>query len=151
MTKARIAIFIDAENIAARHWRQIAEHAAETGMIQSCRIFGDFTEGRLGKWLDLANAEGLQPVLRLSGGKNSSDIAITVAAMDTLYTSRIEAIYIVSSDQDFAALAQRVRQAGIKVIGLGLANTPPSLRLACTSFTVLGDATVTSLKAAKTA
>jgi len=139
MVKARIAIFVDAENVGARHWREIAEHAAEHGTVQSSRIFGDFTEDRLGKWLDIARSEGLQPILRLSGGKNCCDIGMTVAAMDTLHTAKVEAIYIASSDQDFAPLAYRVRESGLRVYGFGLANTPQSLRIACTEFTVLGE------------
>ena len=142
MVKARIAIFVDAENIGARHWREIAEHAAEHGVIQSSRIFGDFTEERLGKWLDISRSEGLQAVLRLSGGKNSSDIGMTVAAMDTLHTARVEAIYLASSDQDFAPLAFRLREGGLRVYGFGLANTPETLRVACTEFTVLGEKAV---------
>lgn len=138
MAMPRIAIFVDAENVAARHWSQIAERARQAGTIQSCRIFGDFTEDRLCRWLDLARAEGLQPVLRLSGGKNASDIAITVAAMDLLHTARVEAVYLVTSDQDFAPLAQRLRESGLRVFGFGLANTPETLRVACTEFTVLG-------------
>jgi uncharacterized LabA/DUF88 family protein len=137
MPNARIAIFVDAENVAARYWPQVAERAREAGKIQSCRIFGDFTEDRLGKWLDLARIEGLQPVLRLSGGKNASDIAITVAAMDALHTSRLEAIYLVTSDQDYAPLAQRLREGGLKVCGFGLPNTPETLRVACSEFIVL--------------
>ncbi len=151
MVKARIAVFVDAENVAARHWPQIAAHARETGTVQSCRIFGDFTEDRLGKWVDIARAEGLQPVMRLSGGKNASDIAITVAAMDTIHTSRVEAIYLVSSDQDFAPLAQRLRESGVKVFGFGLANTPDSLRVACTAFEVLGEQKTPAIKPAKNA
>ncbi|HVW93773.1 MAG TPA: NYN domain-containing protein [Devosia sp.] len=149
MPKSRIAIFVDAENIAARHWREVADHAAATGTLNLCQIFGDFTEDRLGRWLDVARTEGLQPVLQLSGGKNSSDIAMTVAAMDALHAGRVEAIYIVSSDRDFAPLIRRLRAAGLKVFGFGLANTPESLRMACTAFVVLGaDAEVAKFKAA---
>jgi uncharacterized LabA/DUF88 family protein len=151
MGKARIGIFVDAENVSARHWRQISVHAGQRGNVQSCRIFGDFSENRLGKWLDLARAEGLQPIMRLSGGKNSSDIAISVAAMDALHGGRIDTIYLASSDQDFAPLAQRLREGGLEVYGFGLANTPDSLRVACTVFTVLGDAGVVAVKPGKAA
>lgn len=137
--KARIAILVDAENVAARHWPVIAAKAATSGSVNVCQIFGDFSEERLGKWLDVAREYGLQPILQLSGGKNSSDIAMTVAAMDILHAGRVEAIYIVSSDQDFAPLVRRLRAAGLKVFGFGLSNTPESLRNACTEFTVLGD------------
>jgi len=140
MVKPRLAVFVDAENIAAKHWPQICEHARATGQVQSCRIFGDFSDGRLGRWLDVAREEGLQPVMRLSGGKNSSDIAIVVAAMDALHAGRLEAVYLVSSDQDFAPLAQRLREGGLKVFGFGLVNTPSSLRISCTEFAVLGEA-----------
>lgn len=138
--KSRIAILIDAENVAARHWPAITSHAATLGSVNVCQIFGDFSDERLGKWLDVAREHGLQPMLQLSGGKNSSDIAMTVAAMDILHAGRVEAIGIVSSDQDFAPLIRRLRAAGLRVFGFGLSNTPESLRIACTDFTVLGSA-----------
>jgi len=140
---------VDAENIAARYWREVADHAATTGTVNICQIFGDFSEDRLARWLDIARAEGLQPMLQLSGGKNSSDIAMAVAAMDALHAGKVEAIYLVSSDRDFTPLARRLRGAGLRVYGFGLANTNDSLRHACTAFTVLGSkAEIARFKAA---
>ena len=107
------------------------------GHVNLCRLYGDFTEDRLARWLTIAREHALQPMLQL-GGKNAADIAITIAAMDALHAGKIEAAILVTSDQDLSALATRLRGAGIKVIGLGLPNTPASLRKACSDFTELG-------------
>src|SRR4051812_5851930 len=128
----RLAVLIDAENVPSKHWPRIRAQLETTGTVMACRLFGDFTNGRLAKWLKVAQAEALQTVMQLSG-PNACDIAITIAAMDFLYTSKIEGICLVSSDRDFTPLAQRLRGAGIKVHGFGEAKTPPSLRQACTS------------------
>jgi len=138
MPKSHIAIFIDAENIGARHWPEIKARAASLGIVNSCRVFGDFTEDRMGKWLDVARKEGLQAVLQLSGGKNATDIAIVISAMDTLHAGRTQTIFLASSDQDFAPLALRLRAGGVRVCGFGLSNAAESLRVACTEFIELG-------------
>ena len=107
------------------------------GHVNLCRLYGDFTEDRLSRWLTIAREQALQPVLQL-GSKNAADIAITIAAMDALHAGKIEAVVLVTSDQDLSALAIRLRAAGMKVVGLGLPNTPASLRKACSEFTELG-------------
>ena len=107
------------------------------GHVNLCRLYGDFTEDRLSRWLTIAREQALQPVLQL-GSKNAADIAITIAAMDALHAGKIEAVVLVTSDRDLSALAIRLRAAGMKVVGLGLPNTPASLRKACSEFTELG-------------
>lgn len=135
--KARTAIFIDCENVPAKFWPEIEARAAALGQINLCRLYGDFTEDRLTRWLDIARENCLQPVLQL-GGKNAADIAITIAGMDLLHQGKTEAVVLVSSDQDLSPLAHRLRAAGIKVLGLGNANTPVALRKACSEFHELG-------------
>jgi uncharacterized LabA/DUF88 family protein len=137
--KLRIAVFIDGENIGARHWPEIEAMANALGTINVCQIYGDFTDERLGKWLKVARSRSVQPVLQLAG-KNASDIAIAIAAMDLLHAGKTEAIVLATSDQDLTALALRLRTAGIRVYGAGLSNAPASLRNACTAFTELGTA-----------
>ncbi len=134
----RVAVLIDAENVPSKHWSRIRDKVESTSTIMACRVFGDFTNGRLGKWIKIAQEESLQTVMQLSG-PNACDIAITIAAMDFLQTAKIEAICLVSSDNDFTPLAQRLRSAGIKVHGFGEAKTAQSLRKACTTFTELGE------------
>lgn len=137
--KARTAVFIDCENVSAKFWPEIEAHAAALGHINLCRLYGDFTGDRLPRWLDIARDNCLQPVLQLSG-KNAADIAITIGAMDLLHQGKTEAVVLVSSDQDLSPLANRLRGGGIKVLGLGIANTPASLRKACSEFHELGAA-----------
>jgi len=134
----RCAILIDAENVPSKHWPRIRDRVEATGTIIACRVFGDFTNGRLAKWIKLAQEESLQTVMQLSG-PNACDIAITIAAMDFLQTAKIEGICLVSSDRDFTPLAQRLRSAGIKVHGFGESKTAQSLRKACTTFTELNE------------
>jgi uncharacterized LabA/DUF88 family protein len=134
----RFAVLIDAENVPSKHWPHIRQKVEAMGATMiACRIFGDFTNGRLAKWIKLAQAESLQTVLQLSG-PNACDIAITIAAMDFLQSAKLEGICLVSSDHDFTPLAQRLKSAGLKVHGFGEAKTKPALRNACTSFTELG-------------
>jgi len=134
----RFVVLIDAENVPSKHWPRIRIQLESTGTIIACRIFGDFSNGRLGKWIKVAQEESLQTVMQLSG-PNACDIAITIAAMDFLQTAKMEGICLVSSDRDFTPLAQRLRGAGIKVHGFGEAKTATSLRKACTTFTELGN------------
>lgn len=133
----RLAVLIDAENVPSKYWTTIREELASTGIIISCRLFGDFGDGRLSKWLKIAQEAALQPVMQLAG-RNAGDIAMTIAAMDILHSSKVEGICLISSDHDFAPLALRLRGAGLRVYGFGEAKTPPALRIAFTSFTVLG-------------
>jgi hypothetical protein len=134
----RYAVLIDAENVPSKHWPRIRERIESTGTVMACRIFGDFTNGRLAKWIKIARGEALQTVMQLSG-PNACDIAMTIAAMDFLQTAKIEGICLVSSDRDFTPLAQRLRSAGIKVHGFGEAKAAQALRKACTTFTELND------------
>ncbi len=127
---------IDAENIDYSHWTQIKARLANVGQLASARIFGDFSDGQRKNWLKLARAEGLEVVMNLAGS-NACDIAITIAAMDTLHGSRPSAICLVSSDRDYAPLALRLRRAGIVVHGFGEAKSTPEYRKAFTSFTIL--------------
>ncbi|HWA20519.1 MAG TPA: NYN domain-containing protein [Devosia sp.] len=129
----RLAVLIDAENVGARNWPRIREHISTLGSIAVCKVFGNLTEERLAGWLKIANDEALQPVLQFSGA-NACDIGITVAAMDLLYTSRLEGFCLVSSDGDFTSLVHRLRGAGLKVYGVGNSKSAPRLGKACTDF-----------------
>ncbi len=137
MLKSRVALFIDCENVPAKHWPTIRGRSESLGHLNTARLFGDFTEDRLARWLKIARDHSLQPVLQL-GGKNAADISIAIAAMDTLHVGKTEAVVLVTSDQDLSSLAIRLRNAGTKVLGLGQANTPSALRNACSEFIELG-------------
>jgi hypothetical protein len=129
----RLAVLIDAENVPAKHWPAIRATIEAKGSVVCCRLFGDFSGGRHAKWLKHAQAEALQTVMQLSG-PNASDIAMTIAAMDLLHGSKLEGFCLVSSDGDFTPLVQRLRSAGLKVLGYGSAKAGASLRSACTEF-----------------
>ena len=130
----RIAVLIDAENMAAKHWPRIRGRIETLGNLVICRVFGNFTEQRLAGWLKIAEAEALQPVLQFSGA-NACDISIAVAAMDMLHQGKLEAMCSVSSDGDFTPLVHRLCSAGIKVHVFGKDKSAASLKRASTSFT----------------
>ena len=134
----RLAVLIDAENMAAKHWPKIRERVETLGTILVCRVFGNLLEPRLAAWAKIAEEEALQPILQFSG-PNACDIALTVSAMDLLHGSKIEGVCLVSSDGDFTPLAHRLKAAGLKVYGFGSAKSSPALALACSSFTRLSE------------
>jgi hypothetical protein len=134
-----IAVLIDAENISATQYDFIADQISKIGVARLFRLFADFTNPAHAVWLDLAARNGLEPVLQCSGGKgkNSTDIALTIHAMDILHGIAVDAICLVSSDRDFAPLAQRLRAGGLLVYGFGRADAHTTLRAACTRFFAL--------------
>jgi uncharacterized LabA/DUF88 family protein len=134
----RLAVLIDAENMPAKHWPKIRERIAAFGVPSICRVFGNLTKEALIGWVRIAEDEALQPMLQFSG-PNACDIAMTISAMDLLYTSKLEGFCIVSSDGDFTPLAHRLRAAGLKVYGFGRAKSAPSLVKACSDFVTLAE------------
>ncbi len=113
----RIAVLIDAENIPAERAPAVMAKAHKLGDPNIVRLYGDFTQPRLGGWLELARGGGWQPVLQLSGGraKNSTDISLAIDAMDILHGGAADAFCIVSDDRDFVPLVTRLRAAGKRV------------------------------------
>lgn len=116
---AQIALLIDGENISDEHFREISKFCDKQGDVRVARVFGDFSEGRLTGWVKQARASRLEPVFQLSRGKNSTDIAMTIAAMDLLRDESIDAICIASDDRDFTPVLQRLRASGKTVMGTG--------------------------------
>ena len=113
----RLAVLIDAENVASPFAPAILAKARSAGQLNVVRLFGDFTEQRLSGWLDIARAQGHDTRLQLSGGrsKNSTDIALAIDAMDILYAGAVDGFVLVSDDRDFIPLAGRLRAAGKRV------------------------------------
>ena len=132
-----IAILIDAENVLAAHADQIFERAAALGDIRRREIFG--AAQALASWVEPVLKYAIHPnlTIKASKGKNSSDIALVIGAMDLLIAGGIDAAVIASSDSDFSALSVRMRNAGIDVIGMGTEKANPLWRTACSSFVVL--------------
>jgi hypothetical protein len=139
LTEARLAVLIDADNTSARHADDLLEELARYGVPTVKRAYGDWTTQQLVKWKAELNRHAIQPVQQFAytTGKNSTDSALIIDAMDLLYTGRLDAFAIVSSDSDFTRLATRLRESGVTVYGLGRRKTPESFRAACDTFIYL--------------
>jgi uncharacterized LabA/DUF88 family protein len=132
----RLAVLIDAENISSRIAQGLFEEIATFGEASVRRIYGDFSEERLKGWAQILADHAIIPQqnFALTVGKNGSDIALVIDAMDLLHSGRFEGFCLVSSDSDFTRLAARIREQGLDVFGFGEAKTPKSFRQACKRF-----------------
>jgi len=135
----RIAVLIDAENISANYAEPLFEEIAKRGEISFCRAFGDFDDERMRAWETQAKDFGVSVFQQdpVSGFKNSSDIALVIGAMDLLHWKRAERFYIVSKDGDFTPLANRIKSAGLDVIGVGTKGASQAFKNACNDFVTL--------------
>ncbi|GAB2177407.1 NYN domain-containing protein [Dongia sp. agr-C8] len=132
----RLAVLIDADNTSPRIAAGLFEEVAKMGEASVRRIYGDFSSTRLKSWADLLNKYAIVPQQNFAytTGKNASDIALVIDAMDLLYSGRFDAFCLVSSDSDFTRLAARIREQGVDVYGFGAKKTPESFRQACRRF-----------------
>lgn len=132
----RLAILIDADNIPHRLISGILEEIAKYGVPTFKRIYADWTKPHVSGWKSVLLDHAITPIQQYSytTGKNSSDSALIIDAMDILYTGRVDGFCVVSSDSDFTRLATRLREAGMKVFGMGEQKTPPAFRAACDKF-----------------
>ena len=139
---ARLAVLIDAENASARHVRTVFETVGKLGEATVRRIYGDFSNGGLASWNAAIQSWSIVPCHRPAParGRNASDIALAVDAMDLMYRERLDGVVLVSSDSDFTRLAQRLREGGLAVYGFGESKTPVAFRAACHRFEILGKA-----------
>jgi uncharacterized LabA/DUF88 family protein len=131
----RLAVLIDADNASARICTRLFEEIAKIGEASVRRIYGDFSGTRLKSWADVLSAHAIraQQNFAYTTGKNASDIALVIDAMDLLHTGRFDGFCVVSSDSDFTGLAARIREQGIDVYGFGEQRTP-GFRQACRRF-----------------
>ncbi len=132
----RFALLIDADNAQAKAIDAILTEAARYGDVTSRRCYGDWTNTQLGSWKTVLNKNAIQPMQQFSYtvGKNATDSALIIDAMDLLYTGKFNGFFLVSSDSDFTKLATRIREAGLEVIGIGKRSTPEAFRAACNKF-----------------
>ena len=132
----RLAVLIDADNTSPKWGEAIFREVATLGEASVRRIYGDFSGTRLRGWEK--QLEGLAVVphqqFAYTQGKNSSDIALVIDAMDLLHTGRFDGFVLVSSDSDFTRLASRIREQGLPVYGIGKNTTPSAFRKACKQF-----------------
>ena len=135
----RLAVLIDSDNTTASLTKALLEEIAKYGTPTVKRAYGDWTTQHLVGWKDELLLHAIQPIQQFAytRGKNSTDSALIIDAMDLLYARNVEAFAIVSSDSDFTRLATRLRESGMIVYGLGRRNTPPAFVSACDRFIYL--------------
>ena len=135
----RIAMLIDADNVSPKYIEPILDELSKYGNVTYKRIYGDWTSTNNAGWKEELLKNSITPIQQFSytHGKNSTDSAMIIDAMDMLYTSELEGFCLVSSDSDFTKLASRLRESGKTVIGMGENKTPAPFRKACDIFTVL--------------
>lgn len=132
----RLAVIIDADNSQPSIIEGLMEEIAKYGVASVKRIYGDWTDTRLKGWKSHLLGHGIQPMQQFgyTVGKNSTDSAMIIDAMDLLYTDKLDGFCIVSSDSDFTRLALRIREAGLSVYGFGEKKTPKAFLAACDKF-----------------
>jgi uncharacterized LabA/DUF88 family protein len=131
-----IAVLIDGDNIPSAYIKEMMEEIAKYGNPTIKRIYGDWTNPRLGKWKNVLLENAITPIQQYgyTSGKNATDSAMIIDAMDILYSGKVNGFCIVSSDSDFTRLATRLREAGMQVIGMGEKKTPNPFIVACDRF-----------------
>ena len=132
----RFAVLIDADNTSPQIAGGLFEEVAKFGEASVRRIYGDFSGTKLKSWSDILQKHAIDPYQQFSytKGKNASDIALVIDAMDLLHSGRFDGFCLVSSDSDFTRLASRLREQGADVYGFGAQKTPESFRQACRRF-----------------
>ncbi len=135
----RYAVLIDADNVAAKYTKNILDELSNYGVVTYKRVYGDWTRPNLAGWKSMALDNAITPVQQYSytTGKNSTDSAMIIDAMDILYSNNVDGFCIVSSDSDFTRLAIRLRESGKHVIGMGEQKTPKPFSAACNAFKYL--------------
>ena len=131
-----LAVLIDCDNIPSAHVKEMMEEIAKYGNPTIKRIYGDWTKPHLTKWKNILLENAITPIQQYAytTGKNATDSAMIIDAMDILYSGKVNGFCLVSSDSDFTRLATRLREAGMQVIGIGEKKTPNPFIVACDKF-----------------
>ncbi|MCJ7871397.1 NYN domain-containing protein [Marinovum sp. 2_MG-2023] len=134
-----LAVLIDADNTSPKYTKAIFDEIATLGEASVRRCYGDFSSQQMAGWSRVQAEFGLVPHHQPANtvGKNASDIALVIDAMDLLHSGRFDGFVLVSSDSDFTRLASRVREQGLDVYGMGQRKTPDAFRKACKRFIFL--------------
>jgi uncharacterized LabA/DUF88 family protein len=132
----KLAVLIDGDNIPSAYIKEMLEEIAKYGNPTIKRIYGDWTKPHLSQWKNVLLANAIIPIQQYgyTSGKNATDSAMIIDAMDILYSGKADGFCLVSSDSDFTRLATRLREAGMKVFGLGERKTPEPFIVACDKF-----------------
>jgi uncharacterized protein (TIGR00288 family) len=135
-TNLNMAVLIDGDNIPSKYVKEMMEEITKYGNPTIKRIYGDWTRPGLNKWKKLLLENAITPVQQYAYtvGKNATDSAMIIDAMDILYSNKVNGFCLVSSDSDFTRLATRLREAGMQVIGIGERKTPNPFIVACDKF-----------------
>ncbi|WP_044399792.1 NYN domain-containing protein [Lacinutrix sp. Hel_I_90] len=132
----KLAVLIDGDNIPSAHVKEMMEEIAKYGNPTIKRIYGDWTKPHLSKWKTILLENAITPIQQYgyTTGKNATDSAMIIDAMDILYSEKVDGFCLVSSDSDFTRLATRLREAGMQVFGIGEKKTPNPFIVACDKF-----------------
>lgn len=132
----RVAILIDGDNAQASLVEQILVEAGKYGNATIRRVYGDWTTPNMNSWKDTLNIHAFQPIqqFRYTVGKNATDSAMIIDAMDILHSDQVDGFCLVSSDSDYTRLATRIRESGLLVVGIGEKKTPRAFVSACNVF-----------------
>lgn len=135
----KFAMLIDADNVSQKYVKAILDELSNHGSITTRRIYGDWTTNNNAGWKEVLLENAITPIQQYSytQGKNATDSALIIDAMDILYTGKVDGFCIVSSDSDFTKLATRLRESGMEVIGMGERKTPQPFVAACNMFKYL--------------
>lgn len=135
----KLAVLIDADNVSYKYLKTLFDEVAQYGIACVKRVYGDWSSTLLSPWKAEALQHSITPIQQFSytTGKNSTDSAMIIDAMDILYSNNVEGFCLVSSDSDFTRLASRLRESGKLVIGFGENKTPQPFRTACNKFICL--------------
>lgn len=138
-TDRRFAVLIDADNVSDKYIKIILDEVSNDGVANYKRIYGNWTSTALSSWKNVLLAHSITPIQQYSytTGKNATDSAMIIDAMDILYSGKVEGFCLVSSDSDFTRLASRLREGGMMVIGMGEKKTPKPFIAACNKFKYL--------------
>ena len=136
MVDLKLAVLIDGDNIPSKYVKEMMEEIAKYGNPTIKRIYGDWTKPHLSKWKTILLENAITPIQQYgyTTGKNATDSAMIIDAMDILYSEKVDGFCLVSSDSDFTRLATRLREAGMTVLGIGEKKTPDSFIVACDKF-----------------
>ena len=145
----KIALLVDGDNAQAKLLNLILEEASKYGKVTIRRVYGDWTKPQMNTWKSILNEMAFNPIQKFSytSGKNSTDSALIIDAMDILHDELVEGFCLVSSDSDYTGLAKRIREEGVFVMGIGEKKTPSAFVKSCEIFTYSENLEVVEVKA----
>lgn len=152
LQERRFAVLIDADNVSAKYIKYILDEISNYGVVTYKRIYGDWTKTNTSSWKDILLEYSVTPIQQYgyTVGKNATDSAMIIDAMDILYSGNVEGFCIVSSDSDFTKLSSRLRESGMLVVGMGERKTPKPFIVSCNQFKYLDVLAETEKKSIET-